>query len=221
MSWPRRVVFDTSTLLGAALKPGSLPHQALILALARCDVCASVPTWLELERVMQRERLDRFLPRDARLEFVAMLRTSMHFFPVTQANVDALQRKSLMAGIALALVVVWLLYGGFYAWIGARLAAQIAFVSAIAQLLFCVGYARGRSYYLLARLSNGLALLAVHLALGGFASSGYVLVYAMTPLFLATALEEPRYVRYWMAATLGVMMLAGVGEMLIPHGNFL
>lgn len=90
MSWPRRVVFDTSMLVGAALKPGSVPHQALMLALARCDVCASVPTWLELERVMQRDRLDRYLPRDARMAFAALLRSSMHFFPVTQADVDAL-----------------------------------------------------------------------------------------------------------------------------------
>lgn len=91
MNWPRRVVFDTSTLVGAALKPGSVPQQALVRALARCDVCASVQTWLELERVMQRERFDRYLPRDARLEFVAILRSSMHFFPVTQADEDALQ----------------------------------------------------------------------------------------------------------------------------------
>ena len=90
MSMPRRVVFDTSTLVGAALKAGSVPHQALLHALARCDVCASVQTWLELERVMRRERFDRYLPRDTRLEFVAVLRTSMHFFPVTQADEDAL-----------------------------------------------------------------------------------------------------------------------------------
>ena len=91
MNWPRRVVFDTSTLVGAALKPGSVPHQALAQALARCDVCASVQTWLELERVMQRERFDRYLARDTRLEFVALLRTSMHFFPVTPADEDALR----------------------------------------------------------------------------------------------------------------------------------
>jgi uncharacterized protein len=91
MSAPRRVVFDTSTLVGAALRPGAVPHQALVLAMARSDVCASVQTWLELERVMQRERFDRYLPRRARLEFVAMLRTSMHFFAVTAADEAALQ----------------------------------------------------------------------------------------------------------------------------------
>jgi uncharacterized protein len=91
MSLSRRVVFDTSTLVSAALKPGSVPHQALLLALARCDVCASVPTWLELQRVMQRARFDRYLARPARLDFVAMLRESLHFFAVTTADDDAVQ----------------------------------------------------------------------------------------------------------------------------------
>ena len=35
MSLLRRVVLDTSTLVGAALKPGSVPHRALLLALTR------------------------------------------------------------------------------------------------------------------------------------------------------------------------------------------
>ena len=91
MSPPKRVVLDTGTLVGAALKPGSVPHQALLHALARCDVCASAQTWLELERVMQRDRFDRWLQRDTRLAFVALLRESMHFFAVTQAEEDSVQ----------------------------------------------------------------------------------------------------------------------------------
>lgn len=91
MSLLRRVVFDTSTLVGAALKPGSVPHQALLHSMARCDVCASVQTWMELERVMQRDRFDRYQNRDIRLEFVNLMRTSMHFFAVTQADEEALQ----------------------------------------------------------------------------------------------------------------------------------
>ena len=86
-----RVVFDTSTLVGAALKPGSVQHRAFLQALARCDACASAHTWLELEQVMQRDRFDLYLRREARLDFVALLRQSMRFFPVTQADEDALQ----------------------------------------------------------------------------------------------------------------------------------
>lgn len=94
MSLVRRVVFDKSTLVGAALKPGSVPHQALLCALASCDVCASVQTWLELERVMQRDRFDRYLPLDARLAFAQLMRASMHFFPVTQADEEVVQPPS-------------------------------------------------------------------------------------------------------------------------------
>jgi putative PIN family toxin of toxin-antitoxin system len=91
LSLLRRVVLDTSTLVGAALKPGSVPHQALLLSLARADVCASVQTWLELERVMQHRRFDRYLARGLRLEFAALLRQSMQFFTVTPADEAALQ----------------------------------------------------------------------------------------------------------------------------------
>jgi len=86
MSLVRRVVLDTSTLVGAALKPGSVPHQALLVAVASGDVCASVQTWLELEKVMRHRRFDRYLARGVRLEFAAMLRQCMHFFAVTPAD---------------------------------------------------------------------------------------------------------------------------------------
>lgn len=91
MSPPRRVVLDTSTLVSAALKPGSVPHRALLLALARCDLCGSAQTWRELEQVMQRDRFDRYLERGIRVEFAAMLRKGMHFFAVTQAEEDSVQ----------------------------------------------------------------------------------------------------------------------------------
>ncbi len=90
MSLLRRAVFDTSSLVGAALKPASMPYRALLHALALGDVCSSAQTWLELERVMQRDRFDAYLPRAVRLDFVAMLRQSMHFFAVTAEDEAAL-----------------------------------------------------------------------------------------------------------------------------------
>ena len=59
MSRIRRVVLDTSTLVSAALRIGSVPHQALMQALASCDVCASAETLAELEQVLEREKFDR------------------------------------------------------------------------------------------------------------------------------------------------------------------
>lgn len=90
MPWVRRVVFDTSTLVGAALKPGSVPHQALLQALAWSDVCVSAATWQELDSVLQRKHFDRYLPREARLAFVTLLRQHTHLFAVTLADEVAL-----------------------------------------------------------------------------------------------------------------------------------
>ena len=106
MSLLRRVVLDTSTLVGAALKPGSVPHRALLLALTRSDVCASVQTWLELERVMQHRRFDRYLANGVRLEFAALLRQSMQFFAVTPADEAALQPPCRDAGDNKSLALV-------------------------------------------------------------------------------------------------------------------
>lgn len=91
MSAIRRVVFDTSTLVGAALRVGSVPHRALSQALHSCDLCASAATLAELELVLQRDKFDRYLDRQTRLDFVAMLRQNMHFFAVIEADEAALQ----------------------------------------------------------------------------------------------------------------------------------
>ena len=91
MSLLRRVVFYTSSLVSAALKHASVPREALLHALALADVCASAQTWLELEQVMRCDRFDAYLARQARLDFVAMLRQNMHFFAVTPADETALQ----------------------------------------------------------------------------------------------------------------------------------
>ena len=91
MSALRRVVFDTSSLVGAALMPGSVPHRALLQALARCDVCASAQTLVELEKVMQRDKFDRYLSREIRLDLVGVLRQAMHFFAVMPADEENLQ----------------------------------------------------------------------------------------------------------------------------------
>lgn len=90
MSFPLRVVFDTSTMVGAALKPGSVPHLALSLALGRSDLCGSAQTWMELEQVMQRDKLDRYLAREARWAFAAVIHQSTHFFAVTPVDEAAL-----------------------------------------------------------------------------------------------------------------------------------
>ena len=74
MSGFRRVVLDTSTLVSAALRVGSTPHQALALALSMGEVCVSVSTLAELDAVLMRPKFDAYQPPDVRRAFVALVR---------------------------------------------------------------------------------------------------------------------------------------------------
>ncbi len=105
MSRIRRVVFDTSTLVSAALRVGSVPHQALVKAMASCDLCASVETLAELATVMGRRKFDRYLERELRLSFVALMTRRVHLFAVpmgamTQASRDPKDDKFLALVVA-------------------------------------------------------------------------------------------------------------------------
>ena len=50
MSGRQRVVIDTSTLIGAMLRPDSVPRQALLNALRTFELAACVATLDELRR---------------------------------------------------------------------------------------------------------------------------------------------------------------------------
>jgi len=86
-----RRVLDTSTLVSAALRIGSIPHQALLEALAVCDVCASLETLAELERVLALEKFDRYLDQASRGEFVALIRRHARLFAVQKADLEAVE----------------------------------------------------------------------------------------------------------------------------------
>ena len=86
-----RVVFDTSSLVGAALKVGSVPHRALGLALQRCEVCVSTATLVELDEVLSRDKFDRYMPRATRLALAALLRLHAHHVEATAADEALLQ----------------------------------------------------------------------------------------------------------------------------------
>lgn len=68
-----RVVFDTSTLVSAALRPDSIPYQALDHALRFTDVCASPETLDELHAVLLRDKLRRYLPEQAGQQFARLI----------------------------------------------------------------------------------------------------------------------------------------------------
>lgn len=69
----RRVVFDTSTLVSAALRLGSTPHRVVAKALAVCQICVSVATLAELRLVLARPKFDRYQTPEARLAFYSLM----------------------------------------------------------------------------------------------------------------------------------------------------
>ena len=75
MSRLRRVVFDTGTLVSAALRTASAHYLALGRALGACEVCASKATLAELEQATLRKKLVRRLDAELRLSFVALMRS--------------------------------------------------------------------------------------------------------------------------------------------------
>ena len=91
MSVLRRVVLDTSTLVSAALRVGSVPHQALLKALASCELCTSSATLHELEQVLRRDKFDRYLDAETRLSFVALIRRHSRLFGVQEADEQGVQ----------------------------------------------------------------------------------------------------------------------------------
>jgi putative PIN family toxin of toxin-antitoxin system len=79
-----RVVFDTSTLVSAALRESSPPDQALHLAMRCCDLCASEATLAELKQVLAREKFRRYLTDSARESFVRTMEASVRRFTVRE-----------------------------------------------------------------------------------------------------------------------------------------
>ena len=60
MGFARRVVLDTSMLIGAILKPRSVPAQALNLATEQAEILVSEESLAEFALVIQRPHLDRY-----------------------------------------------------------------------------------------------------------------------------------------------------------------
>jgi putative PIN family toxin of toxin-antitoxin system len=94
MSRIRRVILDNSTLVSAALRPGSVPDQSLSRALRTCEICASAETLEELTKVLSRKKFDPYLDQESRLAFVALMRRHLHFFVVQPADLAAVDPPS-------------------------------------------------------------------------------------------------------------------------------
>jgi putative PIN family toxin of toxin-antitoxin system len=72
-----RVVIDTSALVSAVLAGHSAPRRALESATAKFEVCTSVACLDELQRVLRRPKLDRYLPLQSRRAFFDLYATAV------------------------------------------------------------------------------------------------------------------------------------------------
>jgi putative PIN family toxin of toxin-antitoxin system len=81
-----RVIFDTSTLVSAAHRTGSVPDQALTKAMRTCDMCASAETLAELAQVLGCEKFNRYRDRQSRLSFVSLIHRTARLFSVQDAD---------------------------------------------------------------------------------------------------------------------------------------
>ena len=86
MSALGRVVFDTSTLVSAALRVGSVPRGALAHVLSAGELCACASTLDELDEVLARHKFDRYQPVEIRKEFAALLRRHASVFVASEAD---------------------------------------------------------------------------------------------------------------------------------------
>ena len=83
-------MFDTSSLIGAVLKFGSKPHQALLLALDFCVLCGSEQMIAELAEVLNRSYFGHRLSRSDRDRFLALIRNHVQIRLVAQTDDESL-----------------------------------------------------------------------------------------------------------------------------------
>lgn len=90
MSFDKRIVIDTSTLIGSLLKPDSIPRQAFLYAMANATLCVSPATLEELEVVLMRDKFDRYLDQESRCIFFQQYRSASLLFPVTELETNVI-----------------------------------------------------------------------------------------------------------------------------------
>ncbi|RZM78617.1 putative toxin-antitoxin system toxin component, PIN family [Leptolyngbya iicbica] len=103
MTTEGRYGFDTSVIVSALLRPGSVPRQAFDLATERGVMLASVATLSELREVLFRPKFDRYITLQERLQFLAALMESVVLIDVDvtiAASRDAKDNKFLELAVS-------------------------------------------------------------------------------------------------------------------------
>lgn len=89
----KRIVFDTSTLVGVLLYPRSAHAQAFRNAIARHQAVASTETMHELVEVLSRPKFDRYRAAADRAEFVRRYAGAVQMVAVIETVNDCRDSK--------------------------------------------------------------------------------------------------------------------------------
>lgn len=84
-----RIVIDTSTLVGAVIDAHSIPHRVWLSAQQSCEILAAHGTFSEIERVLNKNRLSRFIDAVTRDEFLSLYRTTVEWLEITESQLAA------------------------------------------------------------------------------------------------------------------------------------
>ncbi len=79
-----RVVFDTNVIVSAALFDNSVPGQAFVRALRSATILISRALVEELGAVLARDRFDRYVSREIRLDFLESLVRESELITITE-----------------------------------------------------------------------------------------------------------------------------------------
>lgn len=88
MSFDKKIVIDTGTLISASFRLHSVPSKAYLKALDEFEVCVSGATFSELETVIQREKFNAYIPLEDRLSFLEIYRKNAVWYEVTKTVFD-------------------------------------------------------------------------------------------------------------------------------------
>jgi putative PIN family toxin of toxin-antitoxin system len=84
----RKIVIDTSSLISAALRPRSIPDQAVKLALSNYEFWTSADHLQELEEVLRRKHFDSYVDLASRLFFLQNIRANAQSCIVPQSILE-------------------------------------------------------------------------------------------------------------------------------------
>lgn len=83
----RRAVIDTSALVGAVIRADSTPHRVWLLAQQSCEILASKGTFSEIETVLHRKQLNRYVDAPTRDEFLSLFRSIALWVEVSSEDI--------------------------------------------------------------------------------------------------------------------------------------